>query len=299
MQYISDEKIIHSMNDKNKPIGKVKSGEKFIIKTRSPGIPDDVFIKEYHDEKDYPERVLSITGPVEIEDVEPGDTLEIVINDIKLDSKGKMWMGQWMGLLMDEVERPYLKKVEVDEFAVKFNDEINIPLRPMIGTLGVSPTKDDIPCLIPGDHGANIDVPNVTTGNKLFLRAQVPGGLVSVGDVHAAMGDAEIFGTGVEIGSEVTLTINVIKEIVQNTPFIETPEIIEIIFSHQDMLEAAKGVTRKAIDFVQEHTDLIFEEAYALIGQAGNLKIAQIVNPLYTLTMELPKYILKNYEERF
>ena len=290
-QYISDESIIHVMSKNNEPVAHVKNGETFTVKTRGPGIPDEVFEKDYSD-GNYPARILSITGPIYVDGAEPGDVLEIHIEDIQYEDHAKMWMGQWMGILMDEVTKPYLKKVEVKDGHVLFNENIRIPFRKMVGTLGVAPAGEDVPCLIPGTHGANMDVPTLGPGSSLFVEVQVSGALLAAGDVHGTMGDGEILGTGVEIGSDVTMTVHIRKDLKINVPMIETPKFYQFVVSHKDLLQASKEATKEAIQFIQNRIGLSFEEAYCLVGQAGNLKIAQVVNPIFTVTMDVPKYVL-------
>lgn len=288
------ENIIHEMSQNNDPIGTVKPDEQFIIKTASPGIPDETFEKDYSD-KDYPKRVLSITGPVFIEGAQPGDTLKIDISKIELFNHGKMWMGQWMGLLMDEMDHNYMKNVEVNKDKVKFDENIDLPLRKMIGTIGVAPL-DTIECLYPGDHGGNLDLPSITEGSSVYLPVYTEGALLAIGDVHAAMGNGEIYGTGVEIGSEVTLSVSIIKDTEINSPIVETENSIRVVSSKKDLLEACKEVTRKAIQFVEGNNEYSFDESYALVGQACNIEIAQLVNPLLTVSMQIPKSILLTKE---
>lgn len=292
MKHISDKTVLHEMSAEKEPVGTVQSGDTFVIKTRSPGIPDEIFQRDYSD-GNYPARVLSISGPVFIQDAEPGDLLKITVHDIQFDTFGKMWMGQWMGILMDEVKKPYLRKVDIIDGAVQFSERVRIPLRPMIGTIGVAPSEGEVPCLYPGTHGGNMDVPSAAPGNIVYLPVLVKGALLAVGDVHAAMGDGEVLGTGVEIGSEVTLQVEVIKDRTITNPRIELPESMEFIASHKDIMEASKQVTRDAIHYITEHSEFTFDEAYALVGQTGNLKFAQVVNPIYTVTMQVPKYILE------
>ena len=289
---VTTNNIIHVMSKNNKPAISIKSGERIIIETAKPGIPDEVFTKNYKVEP-FPKRVLSITGPVFIENCEPGDVLKITVNEIKLDNKAKMWMGQWMGILMDQVDHCYLKKVDVENGFVKFNEKIKFPIKPMIGTIGVAPAGEDIPCLYPGLHGGNMDVPEVTTGNTIYIPVQVKGGLLAVGDVHAAMGYGEILGTGVEIGSTVDLTIIVEKKVKLSAPYVETPNSFEFIASDKELIKACQEVSKMAIAFVQKSAKLNFDEAYALVGQTSNLKIAQVVNPLHTVTMQVFKSFLK------
>lgn len=292
MKTVTTESVIHVMSKDNPPAIRVASGETIVVETAKPGIPDEVFTKDYS-VVPFPKRILTITGPIYVEDCEPGDILKVDIKDIELDSNGKMWMGQWMGILMNEVDHCFLKKVRVENNLVYFNDEITFPTTPMIGTIGVAPAEEDIACLIPGEHGANMDALNAGKGNSVYLRAQVKGGLLAIGDVHAAMGLGEVLGTGIEIGSTVTMTLSVIKDMKLKHPMIETPSHYEFLISHEDLLEASKEATRTAISFVQEKNHTSFDEAYALVGQTSNLKIMQVVNPVFTVSIEIPKNVLK------
>ena len=55
-------------------------------------------------------------------------------------------------------------------------------------------------------------------------------------------------------------------------------------------------MTRKAIDFVVEHNGCSFDEAYALVGQTADLKVCQVVNPVGTVSMEIPQICFENKE---
>ena len=291
MNRVTRNNIIHIMSKDNTPVLKVRSGERIFVETAKPGIPDEVFKKDYSIEP-FPKRILSITGPIYVEDCGPNDVLKVRVHSIELDNAGKMWMGQWMGLLMEEVDHCYLKKVTIENNQVNFSEKLSIPVKSMIGTIGVAPSKEDIACLYPGLHGGNMDVPAVTVGNVIYLPVQVDGALLSLGDVHAAMGAGEILGTGVEIGSVVEIEIEVEKNRNLSAPYVETSTTFEFIASDEDLLTACKKATKQAIAFVQENSDCSFDESYALVGQTGNLKIAQVVNPIFTVTMEVQKEVL-------
>ena len=293
MKRVTTESVIHVMSKDNPPAIIVSNGETIIVETAKPGIPDEVFTKDYS-VVPFPKRVLTITGPIYVEGCEPGDILKIDINNSELDVNGKMWMGQWMGILMDEVDHCFLKKVKVENNVVHFSEDITFPTTPMIGTIGVAPAGEDIACLIPGEHGANMDALNASIGNSVYLKAQVKGGLLSIGDVHAAMGLGEVLGTGIEIGSTVTMTLSVVKDMDIKHPLIETPTHYEFLVSNVDLFEASKEATRTAISFVQEKNHCVFDEAYALVGQTSNLKIMQVVNPVFTISIEIPKKVLKS-----
>ena len=112
MKSLTSANIIHVMDKNNIPAITIMPGETIAVETAKPGIPDEVFLKDYSREP-YPKRILSITGPIQISGAEPGDTLRIAVQKIELDVLGKMWTGQWMGILHQEMDHCYLKKVMV------------------------------------------------------------------------------------------------------------------------------------------------------------------------------------------
>ena len=78
----------------------------------------------------------------------------------------------------------------------------------MIGTIGVAPaTSGPTPLLVPTMAGGNMDISQLVAGSTLHLPAQVPGGLLSAGDTHAAQGDGEVCGTGAETSSTIRLRV--------------------------------------------------------------------------------------------
>ena len=295
MKHITTAEVIHVMDEKNKPAMTVSCGETFTVETANPGIPDAVFEKDYTKEP-FPKRILTITGPIRVENAQPGDILCVHIDDIRLNAEGKMWMGQWMGILMDEVDHCYMRKTRVEDGTVIFREDVRFPIRPMIGTIGTAPAGDAVDCLYPGDHGGNMDALSACPGSTVYLPVNVEGAMLSIGDVHAAMGYGEILGTGIEIGSTVTARVELIKNRAQKHPVIETEDRFEIAVSGEDMDGLCKEAARSAIAFIMEHGDYSFDEAYALAGQTSDLKILQVVNPWRTVSMSIPKAILKKKE---
>ncbi len=292
LKQVSAADVIHVWDKNSPPVLHVADGETVVFETTKPGIPDETFTRDYS-VNPYPKRVLSITGPVYVDGAEPGDVLKLEIQSIELDDLGKMWMGQWMGILMGDVDHCYIKKVAVDENGVRFNEKLRLPLKPMIGTIGVAPAGEPVNCVLPGDFGGNMDALNAKPGSIVYLPVFVEGALLSVGDVHATMGYGEVLGTGVEIGSTVTLRVELLKGKGLRWPVIETENSFELMASGTDMAENCREATRRAISFVQERTDLDFDEAYALVGQVGDLKILQVVNYSSTIAMEIPKAFIE------
>lgn len=293
MKSLTSANIIHVMDKNNIPAITIMPGETIAVETAKPGIPDEVFLKDYSKEP-YPKRILSITGPIQISGAEPGDTLRIAVQKIELDVLGKMWTGQWMGILHQEMDHCYLKKVKVEEGLVHFSDDIQLPVKPMIGTIGVAPSGDAVACLDMGRHGGNMDAPCIREGSVLYLPVQVSGGLLSMGDVHATMGLGEVFGTGVEIGSTVVVQIDVIQKKL-DWPVVETEQEFHVLVSGSELLETCKEATRSAIRFLMQNTTLGFDDAYAFVGQACDLKILQVVNPSSSVSISIPKKFVTGF----
>ena len=59
--------------------------------------------------------------------------------------------------------------------------------------------------------GGNLDNTRVSKGTTMYYPVQVEGGLLSMGDAHAAQGDSELDGTGVETSVTGKFKISVIK----------------------------------------------------------------------------------------
>ncbi len=61
--------------------------------------------------------------------------------------------------------------------------------------------------MTPMDHGGNMDCTQIKAGTTLYLPVYVPGALLSMGDLHAVMGDGEVCGCGLEIEGMVTVRV--------------------------------------------------------------------------------------------
>jgi amidase len=145
------------------------------------------------------DRINPATGPVYIKDAEPGDVLKVTINRIELDEKGTVVSGEELGLLGGILKDVYTKIVPIRGGKAVFDGRTEIPVRPMIGVIGVAPAEGEINTGTPGRHGGNMDNTMVGEGASLYFNVEVPGALFACGDAHAVMGDGEIGESGLEI----------------------------------------------------------------------------------------------------
>ena len=230
------------------------------------------------------------TGPLYIEGVQAGDVLKIEIIDIDLDEYGTMCAMPEEGVLGKDVEETSFKKVKVEKDFCFFND-LKLPLRPMIGVIGVAPKGEPVATGTPSSHGGNMDNVKITTGTVLYLPVFRDGAYFACGDVHAAMGDGEVMGTGVEIGAKITLRFDVIKNVSIEHPRMENDTMIYTIASDEDMEKAIYMATKDMCSVLQKHLGYTLNDAGMLMSLCGNLEICQVVDPKRTVRMGIPKTV--------
>ena len=157
--------------------------------------------------------VNGATGPIEVKGAKPGDMLTVEVLDMKVDGLGfsSLWPG--IGIFPDWVRHKEFgiktQVVEVKDGLVHWNDRLKLPVRPMIGVIGVAPVHGAVLTVDNGTHGGNLDVQEITTGNKIMLRVHHEGAHLFLGDCHAIQGDGECVGMGaVEIAAELQVRVS-------------------------------------------------------------------------------------------
>ena len=240
--------------------------------------------------------VHTLTGPVYVEDAEPGDVLAVRLLEIEPGDWGWMAIVPGFGFLSEEFEGSVLRTFELDneQGLVRFADGIEVPLRPFAGVMGVAPDTDDMLNTIPPRaNGGNLDDPNLVVGTTVYFPVFVPGGLFSIGDTHAVQGLGEVSGTAMESPMRVLYDISVIKggRSIEE-PQYETDDYYATTGFATTIDEAARKATRYMIDYLVAEKGLSREDAYMLCSLAGDLKIAETVDvPHMLVTMHLPKAI--------
>jgi len=235
--------------------------------------------------------VNAATGPVYVNGAKPGDTLVAEIIDIRPWDWGVALIIPDFGFLQDMLPGPYTKVVKIgQDGSMRFWDKVHLPFKPMIGTIGVSPSES-ITTLSSGPHGGNLDTTDICPGSKLYLPVLVEGALFGVGDVHATMGDGEVCGTGVECGADVTIKLDLLRNFPINRPRIETSKEIMMVASAEGLNNAIKIALEDMVSWLQKDKGLTPEEAYVLVSIVGDVRIGQVVDPAVTVRVAVPKEI--------
>ncbi len=226
-----------------------------------------------------------LNGPIYVEGARPGDVLEVRILDVGfLVPYGVSGFLPGGGTLPDDFPSGALRRFEIDTIAATATmqgvDGVVIPLRPFFGSIGVAPPRlsGRIDSRAPGAHVGNLDNKELVEGTTLFLPVHVEGGLLSIGDGHAAQGDGEVSGTAIEASLYGTIEIVLHRDRTLRWPRAETPTHYVSMGLHPDLDEAARLATREMVDFLVSVRGMAPADAYVLCSVALDLRVTQLVD---------------------
>ncbi|MEM8687487.1 MAG: acetamidase/formamidase family protein [Pseudomonadota bacterium] len=244
--------------------------------------------------------VHALNGSVFVESAEPGDVLEVEILDMQ--HKGWGWTGfkPGFGLLADDFPDPHFHVWQLDGDDCLFgSNDIVVPFEPMPGCVGVALAEDGrFDTIPPRVNGGNVDIRDLTTASTFWLPVLVPGALFSTGDCHAAQGQGEVCGTGIECPMTVTLRFQVRKDMTVKELQYHRPSPISKVDSAgyhatsahgPDLYENAQNAVRYMIGWLTDTHGLTREQAYVLCSAACNLHISEIVDqPNWIVSAHMP-----------
>ena len=282
------------------PVIEIEPGEKFVVETNLGAKP--------------------ATGPASIIGAEPGDTLVVTIHEIKV--LEAHWWWRWpttnetsygeptfsqgqpfrqgvykeLGKYLDGYprrEHPRLgpgvdATIPVEDNLLVFSEQLRVPLRPVIGCIGVAPAGEPRATNLSGHYGGNFDCREIEPGARVYFPVSAPGGLMGLCDVHGAQSDGELFPT-VEVVADVTLSAEVSRGLSLPMIFVETEETIHSIGCGQDLAEATNDAIRGMIQVLEERLGFSFVEAAQLIGTCADIRICQLVDPVINMRVSMPK----------
>jgi len=280
---ITRDKIYHQFIPEIAPQIHISSGDKLTVETfdAAGGRFTEGFVYT---------RPNPATGPIYVNGALPGDTLEIEIHDIKVTGKGYINIpigGAYREIKIESLPGGNLRLLDND---------IIFPASPMIGVIGVAApanSPDAHFSIETGDYGGNMDNNAVKAGAKVYLPVFVEGALLGLGDIHAIMGDGEVFGQGIEICAEVDITVTVKKDMKISRPIVITDKIISAAASAATMEQASELAVSDMRHILENYYGLQPAEAALAVAFYGNLRVCQIVNPQKTMRMEVLKDKLK------
>ena len=280
------------------PVLTIESGETVILECISG--PPDVFppsgsgltvppaLAAYHASR--PPRLGPhiLTGPVAVRGAEPGDMLEVHVDDIEFGADwGYCGHRPLFGTLPEDFTERFLSHISVDKAArtCRLPWGTVLPLSPFFGVMGVAPKPSygALSTKEPREHGGNLDNKELGIGSSLFLPVFVPGANFSAGDGHGVQGDGEVCINALEMCLTGTFTLTLHKGGGAGEPRLrfprgETATHHISMGTNEDLHLAMKQALREMIAFICSRTDRTPDEAYQFCSLAVDFRVTQTVN---------------------
>lgn len=294
---LNAEKHVKEFSPFNEPAYIVKTGEYIRVETlcaSSGAIRQSVTARTNDDlyAKTGWVRGMPMTGPIFVDGAEPGDALAIYIQEIQTDDRGWTVAQPGRGAAGEFISEAEVRVLPIRNGHVEFGFGVSLPVTPMIGAIGTAPLGKSLGSGIPEAHGGNMDCTLIKPKSTLYLPVNVPGAFVGLGDLHAAMGDGEVGMAGLEVGGSVTLKFGLVKNATMPLPLVESGTTVSVIVSAQDLDEAAGRAVQEMVKWIVASTELGINDTNMLVSLAGDVRICQIVDPLMTCRMDMPKDVL-------
>jgi amidase len=242
-----------------------------------------------------------MTGPFYVEGAEPGDVLAVEIVRISMNRKtgwtrsGLAWNVVDPSLVRDMPARDKTLW-DIGANGVTLQNKMqglenwSVPMDPMIGCFGVAPAGGEaISTATSGPHGGNIDYRLFRMGTTAMFPVSAAGALFFLGDVHAAQGDGEIAGTGIETSAEVEVRVRIIKNKTIGWPRGETADAIFTVGNARPLEQALQHATTEMLIWLEEDYGLDKRSASHLLGMAVRYDIANVFNPAFSVACRIEK----------
>ncbi len=270
MQTISKDHIVRTFDATHPPAARVQAGEVFVMET------NDRF-KDWNAGGEWPTEQLTVmTGPVYVEGVQPGQVLAVEVLDIKASQGfGYVLAIPGFGLLKDEVE--FRKKVvPIEGNRIRYSDTLSLPFVPNISKIGLAPSAGSQPSGACGAFGGQLSNSQLGPGSTVFLPVFAEGGLLTIEDVHAKMGDGEATASAVEIAATVTLRCHIAAELPLSQPLVITQDEVQTMGTDETAEAAARAALEELARLVVDRTDADMTEAAMLVSVAADLRISEM-----------------------
>lgn len=291
MNIIRKENYTFTFSNSNKPVSFIKPGNNIVFETHDCMCSQISCETDNLDGIDFG-KVNPATGPLYIEGAMPNQTLKVTVQSIDLDNYGVAMTGPGLGVLGEKLDKMTHNILNIKENSAIFKN-IELPLNKMIGVIGVAPNSEPINCGTPGNHGGNMDCKVIGEGSIVYLPIYTPGALLSVGDVHAVMGDGEIGVSGAEVGAKVDLKVDLISNFKINNPIVETYDAYYTIASAQTLDDAYKISVEDMFEILLSKCSLNKNDLIMLMSLTCDIEVCQVVDPLKTIRYKIKKEILK------
>ena len=289
MQQLLTDQVCHNFSAENPPALRVQSGEVFSVTTtdrfRDVSKTDPDFTKS--------EVVGSMNGPIYVEGVKKGDTLKVeFLSMTPAESRAYVLALPGHGALGGQIPAFHMETVEVTKDIAVFPNGASIPIRPMLGLIGVAPEEGEASMSSTGPFGGLMSLTDMTAGSTLYLPVFHDGAFLSMGDSHLAMGEGEATSSAVEGSMSIEMRASASEDVRVDGPLVVSPDHVITFGRGSTMEEAAHTATNGMADLLMAKLDISPTEAAMLIGCAADLRTALALYPPYSMKMLMPRSTL-------
>ena len=276
---------------------------------------EDCFGGKVRSTDDLPSRVCEfpylnpVTGPIAVDGAEPGDTLAVHLVEIApardwavsatFPHFGALTATHNTAMLHDPLEEVvWLYVVDRERGTCLFRPrhggpEVELPLDPMHGTIGVAPAaNEEFASITPGAHGGNMDTPEMRAGTTAYFGVNVPGGQLALGDGHCRQGEGEVCGTAVEAAMRTVVVVDLVKGGGPAWPRLESDDFLMSTGSTRPLEDAYRVSQHDLVTWAAALTGWDLLDAYQLVSQAGLAPAGNVVDTNYTMVAKLAKRFL-------
>lgn len=291
------------------PVRKVKPGDVLSLWT------EDCYAGKIRAETDLVSVVCEFpflnpqTGPFYVDGAKPGDTLALHFVSIEpardvgaattVPFFGALTSDHYTATLQEALpEVVWLYQLDRAKRTVTYHAKsadltLELPMDPMHGTVGVAPAAFEArSALVPDAHGGNLDTPEMRAGVTAYFGVNVEGALFSLGDGHARQGEGEACGTGVEVAMNTVLIVDLIPGVMTPWPRLESDTHLMTVGAARPLENAYRVAQVDMITWLSELYGIDHLDAYQIVAQAALAPVAQVCNPIYTVTSKIPKALL-------
>lgn len=300
MRRVARDLTSFSFDPSREPVAVVAPGERFIVETEDAHcgsiVDESVVYANLEEARAALGGANPVTGPIALEGLTAGNCLRVRIHHVE-GAPGRDFghMNTTSTLHGDLSATTTICRRDGDDVVLPTrHGSTRVPYHPMIGTLGVAPAEGPLEAFAQRtDVLGNVDLPDLCAGAEIVLRANVDGGLLSLGDAHIAQGDAEIHRSAVEARADVTLSLEQVSP--DAAEFATLPQLNSA--THLGSVAPGPGhledLVRAAYDDLAERLTRFhgfgLGEAYRLLGAAGELRIGQVVPPVFSALAKIER----------
>src|SRR3954470_8523743 len=253
------------------------------------------------------------TGPFYVEGAEPGDTLVLHLVSVEpardwaasaaIPFFGGMTSTDRVVTLQQPLpDTTWIYQLDRTRNTVAFEarhseHRIELPVEPMLGTVGVAPAGNEVrSSLVPDRFGGNMDTPQMRAGTTVYLGVNVEGAMFSLGDGHYRQGEGEACGTAVEGAMTTTLIVELVRGSAPGWPRIEDDTHWMTVGSSRPMEDAWRIGQTELAHWFGELYGLHVMDAYQLCSQVAEVPVANVVDANYSVVVKAPKALLPHVD---